>query len=607
MATKQERFLVTETCNWDCHFCGQHVREPQFKSLEALQTAFQESVPEPTGELILTGGEPTLHPQIVEFVTWLKREERCERLVIESNGSTASEAFAAALAEAGLDGIRLLWLGHRSSLAAKLANTRLTGEHAHWLRLAPAHELTIDLVIPLARGIVDHLPLIIDALSIKAPHVDRVLFQHLDQSRTPRQGRSLLPAPWEVGAALGDVWTKAGDYPFLLGWAEYFRLPACVDDRDWMTRTWVESRETAFERVGVELVRHAGCDSCAMERYCSGVDPADVEAFGVDGYRPRRTSIKLNWQEKEDAFPLIRKESRLVPFTDPEGGVVRATLRINGRCNHTCPFCFIDRAAPDLPSDEVMEDLQTLADMGGTFVAFTGGEPTLVKHLPDYVRRAAELGIGARELQTNAMAFDDPDYTQTLAEAGITTVLVSLHGSGPEISDRVTGFEGGWERTVAGIDNLCRSGVEVRINFVINSINVHHTAEFVRWAHERFIDVPHPIAHLTISTAQMTVYGEEWNIPPFDAVAGPLREALSYCYENDIPVGGILGECGIPPCALGPDMIPEEYRRNVVESPFHHEIFSYPEPCEGCAARSWCPGVRNTYLELHGTRALSTL
>ncbi len=617
MASQQERLAITRTCDWDCLFCGQHQPEPDFPSLSELQGRVRSLLgtpspdKSPTGppilDLILTGGEPTLHPQLPELVAWLRAEGIAERVTVETHGVGVSSALRARLVEAGANSVRMLWVGHDETAARSLTRTTFSAEE-RWDALRAWCEAGVEvrLVIPLVAGVVQNLSGVVDELAARAPEVKEVLFQIAQRSRSPKRWQRLIPPPWVAGNALGDVWTRTADLPFSLGWAEFFSLPACSDERDWMVRRWFEEREAAYGHKGVELVRYEGCDRCAMQRYCSGLDPDEYERWGAEGYAPRRTSIKLNWQEKEDRFPLLRKESRLVAFTDAGGGMVRATLRINGRCNHACPFCFIDRAAPDLPREEVMEDLQRLADMGGRFVAFTGGEPTLVKHLPDYVARAKALGITTRELQTNAMAFDDAAFAERIVEAGITTVLVSLHANHAELSDQVTRFEGGWVRTVAGIENLCRTGVEVRVNYVINSLNAHHTADFVRWAYERFVDVPHPIAHLTLSTAQLTVgYGEEWNIPTFDRVVGPLREAIAFCRERGVRVGGMIGECGVPPCVLGLDVIPDEYRRNVIASPFHGDIFTYPEGCESCAARPWCPGVRKTYVALYGADELT--
>lgn len=80
-------------------------------------------------------------------------------------------------------------------------------------------------------------------------------------------------------------------------------------------------------------------------------------------------------------------------------------LMIIGTCNMNCPFCFGPRhEIPQMPTDSVKKLLSSLSSLGVKGVVFTGGEPTLIKNLPEILSFAKQCGLKT-VLSTNGLEF----------------------------------------------------------------------------------------------------------------------------------------------------------------------------------------------------------
>jgi radical S-adenosyl methionine domain-containing protein 2 len=69
-------------------------------------------------------------------------------------------------------------------------------------------------------------------------------------------------------------------------------------------------------------------------------------------------------------------------------------LRITGRCNLSCPFCFGPRH--DIGHTHIAEFIELvgrLPDVGVRRVVITGGEPTLVPGLPELLMACRDAGL----------------------------------------------------------------------------------------------------------------------------------------------------------------------------------------------------------------------
>ena len=91
------RVITNETCNQACRFCD--ARRPRERASFAAASAVRgriDAVGEDAHELVLTGGEPTLRPDLPALVAQGRR--RGVRVVLETNAARIDLALARRLA-----------------------------------------------------------------------------------------------------------------------------------------------------------------------------------------------------------------------------------------------------------------------------------------------------------------------------------------------------------------------------------------------------------------------------------------------------------------------------------------------------------------------------
>lgn len=159
---------------------------------------------------------------------------------------------------------------------------------------------------------------------------------------------------------------------------------------------------------------------------------------------------------------LAMAEERLIPLD--------VSIELTHRCNFRCLHCYIpDFEAPDLLTTErVMSLLDELVEMGTLSLTLTGGEPLLRRDWLTIARRARGLGFALR-IFTNGALIDD-DRAASIEDLN-AVVEISLHAMREEITARITGRKGMLEKTLAGIENLRRRGVQVVLKTPVQADN----------------------------------------------------------------------------------------------------------------------------------------
>jgi MoaA/NifB/PqqE/SkfB family radical SAM enzyme len=165
-------------------------------------------------------------------------------------------------------------------------------------------------------------------------------------------------------------------------------------------------------------------------------------------------------------------------------------IQVVRHCNHFCGFC----SNPTTPYVHTFDTMKLLVDdlverqyFG---VILTGGEPTLHPDLPRIADYARRQGLHVRMI-TNGSRLADPEFAESMAQAGLQLVHVSVYSVRPDVEARLRGAQGTLERAFAAMDNANRFGVEVNVNCVINKLNADHLDENVRYWIERHPYVRH--------------------------------------------------------------------------------------------------------------------
>ncbi|MCB9232627.1 MAG: radical SAM protein [Bacteroidia bacterium] len=146
-------------------------------------------------------------------------------------------------------------------------------------------------------------------------------------------------------------------------------------------------------------------------------------------------------------------------------------------CNMRCSFCyatFSDLGIVKHNFEKSQQIIRALAEAGFEKITFAGGEPTLVRELPELAKLAKSLGM-ITTIVTNGAKLGDPDYYDQITPH-FDWVAISIDSINPE-----TNLKSG--RAVNGknvlsrefyqeiLQKLRRNGIKTKINTVVSAYN----------------------------------------------------------------------------------------------------------------------------------------
>jgi len=114
---KKKWISITGLCNNNCQFCLDGGRpDKHHKSDEEIKQIILAGRDEGCSKLILSGGDPTIHPNVIEFVRF-GRETGYSKIQIITNGRMfASKKFTDQIIDAGLDEVTFSIHGYNSKI-----------------------------------------------------------------------------------------------------------------------------------------------------------------------------------------------------------------------------------------------------------------------------------------------------------------------------------------------------------------------------------------------------------------------------------------------------------------------------------------------------------
>lgn len=144
-------------------------------------------------------------------------------------------------------------------------------------------------------------------------------------------------------------------------------------------------------------------------------------------------------------------------------------IEITNRCNLTCVHCYANSGphvdtSGEIPDDRVLNLLAEAQAEGCTSVQFIGGEPMIHPSLPQFIRRAYDLGYDDIEVYSNLVSL--PAAALLSIETFKARVATSFYSAQATVHDAVTSQSGSWKKTLKNIERLQAAGVPIRIGFI---------------------------------------------------------------------------------------------------------------------------------------------
>jgi len=234
-------------------------------------------------------------------------------------------------------------------------------------------------------------------------------------------------------------------------------------------------------------------------------------------------------------------------------------VSVTDRCNFRCFYCLPHGEPPIAPKEQMLsyEEIEYICDifveLGIEKIRLTGGEPMMRRDIEQIIYKLAQLKTrGLRDLALTTNGYFLPHRAQSLKDAGLDRITISLDSLKSDVFKRMTGVDV-LDRVLQGIAAAKSAGLQpIKINAVIvRGHNEEEVADFAAFAREhdvkmRFIEfMPLDSGHDwsredVVSGREIRARIEErFPLEPIDIHRGS-ETATRYRFADDAP-----GEIGI--------------------------------------------------------------
>ena len=235
---------------------------------------------------------------------------------------------------------------------------------------------------------------------------------------------------------------------------------------------------------------------------------------------------------------------------------VNGTIELTHRCSLACAHCYNnlpvgDREAQrrELSADELKRVIDEIADAGGLWLLFTGGEIFSRKDFIEIYMHAKRRGF-LITLFTNGTQLTTA-IADHLKEWPPFSIEITLYGRTRETYERVTGIPGSYDRCLRGIRLLQERGLPLKLKSVAVTLNRHEISDMQEFARELGVEFKFDgmiNARIDCSGSPLDVRLAPVEMVELDledpARAKAWRDLLS-AHDHGVPVGpGEVYHCG---------------------------------------------------------------
>ncbi|MEI7482701.1 MAG: radical SAM protein [Elusimicrobiota bacterium] len=266
---------------------------------------------------------------------------------------------------------------------------------------------------------------------------------------------------------------------------------------------------------------------------------------------------------------------------------------LSSTCNHDCLFC----SEGGIDNAQTPDQIREVISMRPDTLSIEGGEPTLSRKLPEWVRLAREAGVRDIILCTNGVRFEDASYVKELCKAGVTLFNVNFPSHIEKVFDTVTRTRGQFKARLKALRGLidAAGGQRVRLNCVVHSLSYMTLEDYARFVNRHFPEVYYVefnmIKDLGYVMQRHYLVPRLSDLIPRLTAAMALMDRLGMKYICD----------GFPLCLLpGREYAAiDTYKRMTGNSLYMGEK-KKSRRCAGCSLGELCAGLRGDYMRIHG-------
>jgi len=308
--TKRAVIDVGRPCNIRCSFCYYHYEEPSpFISFDTLRQGIIDAKSRGNDTIDFTGGEPTMHPQIVDLVK-ICSDNGMRSCIITNAILLFKDSLLERLLEAGLSDLLITIQGlkeaHNKSVCAKTYNKVIKAidfmqENSLFYRTNTI--LTMDTYrgLPgLAKFLVEKKPKISNFINFNA----RYKWTKVDRERIQAKCSEIAPYLKEAISILeaSDIGVNVRYFPMCL--LKGFEKNVCngslvvFDPYEW-DYGFVPKTFEIYKQAGENICQAINsnglclkCMSCGIKPICGTLDKAYFQRFGAEELEPYKEKIE---------------------------------------------------------------------------------------------------------------------------------------------------------------------------------------------------------------------------------------------------------------------------------------------------------------------------
>lgn len=260
---------------------------------------------------------------------------------------------------------------------------------------------------------------------------------------------------------------------------------------------------------------------------------------------------------------------------------------MTGACNSNCIMCPSPNFSRKHYNNTTIEEHLKLAHYipsDTPHLTITGGEPFMFgREIFTFIEFLKNKFINTEFLfLTNGRVFSIDDYLEKFIECipDLSIVAIPIHGSNPNIHDKITQAKGSFEQTKLGIKRLLANNIAVELRVVINKLNIDDFDKIADLIITNFSEVE----YVSIIAMEMTGNARE-NI---DDVWIPYKESFNRIRNSILKI--IKAEIDIKLYNFPLCTVDKEFWMLCKKSISLDKI-RFDKKCDGCLYKKECSGV----------------
>jgi len=141
------------------------------------------------------------------------------------------------------------------------------------------------------------------------------------------------------------------------------------------------------------------------------------------------------------------------------------------KCNNKCIFCinWDKRNIVGRTTSEIKKEMAGAIARGSTYLEIIGGEPTIRPDIIELIGFAKDLGFKTIMMSTNGRMYSYKKFAQKIFEAGLNSIVFSIHGHNAKLHDSLTQAKGSFRQLKKGIENIKKIKKELNLEISLGS------------------------------------------------------------------------------------------------------------------------------------------